>query len=67
MEELGDLAEFAKKNATQIMIFLPHYMWAENNEIRIETTTSNWLNRNLTFSHNLYFQKQIVKDTSYKV
>ena len=24
----GDLAEFGKK--TQIMIFLPHYMWAEN-------------------------------------
>ena len=32
MEELGgDLAEFGKK-ATQIMIFLPHYMWAENNK-----------------------------------
>ena len=30
MEELGDLVEFGKKNATQIMIFLPHYMWAEN-------------------------------------
>ena len=27
----GDLAEFEKNNATQIMIFLPHYMWAENN------------------------------------
>ena len=27
----GDLEEFGKKNATQIMIFLPHYTWAENN------------------------------------
>ena len=26
----GDLAEFGRKNATQIMIFFPHYMWAEN-------------------------------------
>ena len=31
MAKLGDLAEFGK-NATQIMIFLPHYMWAENNK-----------------------------------
>ena len=23
----GDLAKFVKKNASQIMIFLPHYMW----------------------------------------
>ena len=30
MKKLGDLGEF-EKNATQIMIFLPHYMWAENN------------------------------------
>ena len=28
--ERGDLAEFGK-NASQIMIFFPHYMWAENN------------------------------------
>ena len=28
----GDLAEFGKKNATQIMIFLPHYVRAENNK-----------------------------------
>ena len=27
--EDGDLA-ILKKNASQIMIFLPHYMWAEN-------------------------------------
>ena len=27
----GDLAEFVK-NSSHIMIFLPHYMWAENNE-----------------------------------
>ena len=27
--DLGDLAEFGKK-PTQIMIFVPHYMWAEN-------------------------------------
>ena len=26
----GDLAEFGEKNVTQIMIFLPHYMWVEN-------------------------------------
>ena len=26
----GGLAEFGKKSATRIMIFLPHYMWAEN-------------------------------------
>ena len=31
IEELGaDLAE-SGKNATQIMIFLPHYMWAKKN------------------------------------
>ena len=30
--ESGDLAEFGKKNASQIMIFLPDYMWAENNK-----------------------------------
>ena len=29
----GDLAEFGKKNATQVMILLPHYMWAENNKV----------------------------------
>ena len=28
----GDLAEFGK-NSTQNMIFLPHHMWAENNEL----------------------------------
>ena len=28
--ERRDLAEFGTK-ASQIMIFLPHYMWAENN------------------------------------
>ena len=28
--DCGDLAKFGK-NATKIMIFLPHYMWAENN------------------------------------
>ena len=27
----GDLAEIEKKT-TQIMIFLPYYMWAENNK-----------------------------------
>ena len=27
----GNLAEFGKKNPTRIMIFLLHYMWAENN------------------------------------
>ena len=32
MEELErDLTEFGEKNATQIMIFFPHCMWAENN------------------------------------
>ena len=32
MEELGgDLAEFGKKTQ-HIMIFLPHYMWVENNK-----------------------------------
>ena len=30
MEELGDLAEFGKKNATQIMIFLAHYVGAKS-------------------------------------
>ena len=30
LTKMVDLAEFGK-NATQIMIFLPHYMWAENN------------------------------------
>ena len=37
LEWSGDKVEFwqkLKKNATQIMIFLPHYMWAENNELR---------------------------------
>ena len=29
----GDLVEFGKKNATQIMILLLHYMWAENNKV----------------------------------
>ena len=29
-EDSEDLAEFRKKNATQNMIFLPHYKWAEN-------------------------------------
>ena len=27
----GDLAHFGK-NATQKMIFIPHYLWAENNK-----------------------------------
>ena len=27
----GDLAHFGK-NATQIIIFLPHYLWAANNK-----------------------------------
>ena len=31
-EQSGDLAEFVKKNETQIMIFLPHYTWAQNNK-----------------------------------
>ena len=30
--ENGDLAEFVK-NASQIMSFLPHYMWAENKNV----------------------------------
>ena len=30
--ERGDLAEFGKNS--QIMIFLPHFMWAENNKNR---------------------------------
>ena len=29
--ERGDFAEFGK-NASQIIIFLPHFMWAENNK-----------------------------------
>ena len=32
-EDRGDLAEFGNKNATQIMIFLSHYMWAGNNKL----------------------------------
>ena len=31
----GDLAEFGEKNATQIMIFLLHCMWAENNKTNL--------------------------------
>ena len=27
--ERGDLAELVKKNTSQVMIFLPHYMWAK--------------------------------------
>ena len=27
----GDLGEIGKKNATKIMMFLPRYIWAENN------------------------------------
>ena len=31
--ERGDLAEFVK-NASQIMIFLPNHMWAENDKFQ---------------------------------
>ena len=36
-----DLAEFGKKNATQILIFLLQYMWAENNKNVQGRTESN--------------------------
>ena len=33
MAKVGrDLAEFGKKNATQIMIYLSNYIWVENNK-----------------------------------
>ena len=35
----GDLTEFGKQNATQIMIFLPNYMWAENNKMLLPYST----------------------------
>ena len=31
--EILDIWQNLEKNATQIMIFLPHYMWAENNKL----------------------------------
>ena len=38
-ESGGNLAEFGKKNAIQIRIFLPQYMWAENkNEENVDRT-----------------------------
>ena len=34
MMEIVEIWQNLKKNATQIMIFLPRYMWAENNELQ---------------------------------
>ena len=31
--EIVEIWHICEKNATQIMIFLPHYMWAENNNL----------------------------------
>ena len=67
MAKLGNLAEFGKKNATQIMIFLSHYMWAENTKHLTLTNVAgdgNCFSSILTGSENsAYTIRQRICDT----
>ena len=43
-----------KKNAIQIMIFLPNYMWAENNKTQICSKSTDCRNKTVTITKMSY-------------
>ena len=41
--EIVEIWQYLEENATQIMIFLSHYMWAENTEFsKVKRTNPKW-------------------------